>query len=492
MRLSVGLATTAFLESFGPDKVLGASAAQLVIGAGRPGISRGLLEDVRDALENRLWYLRLEGGRYRFTAEANLNKVVLEREGSVLEPRIVQMLRDTIRDVAPDDRVLRIVPWVHDSIDLPDDRKLTLGVLEFEHAINCGGNAEVLGHARTILEQRGAVFRTNKNAAMLLVADAHFLTRARLTARTLAALRDVSDDDHRLQRFNKDQKAQLAKRLGATTELLPQQVVMTYRHQVLLGETEGRADLDKVELGPAQAGTTLGARVVEYLRSADRLAERLAPATLLSSRFGLLPEGTDAIELDRLLAWFSQLVRLPKLASPEVLKDCLIEGVRGSIIGLVAGSRWDADDAVIRFGVPVDPGGGPVPTRRVSRARGPRARPALPPGHPERWTCSSGGGSVAAWQRREQPANGGRDARTDHAVEGDHGSHGHTEGRAGRPCAGRGQGGRAAAVSGRRPRGGRHGHHCPGRHRRHLEGHPGPDRVGGPPPAGLAARDPAA
>ena len=32
--------------------------------------------------------MRLEGGRYRFTTEPNLNKVVLEREGAISEDRI--------------------------------------------------------------------------------------------------------------------------------------------------------------------------------------------------------------------------------------------------------------------------------------------------------------------------------------------------------------------------------------------------------------------
>ena len=40
--LATGLATTAFLNSFGSDKVLGASAAQMLVGVGRPGLSRGL------------------------------------------------------------------------------------------------------------------------------------------------------------------------------------------------------------------------------------------------------------------------------------------------------------------------------------------------------------------------------------------------------------------------------------------------------------------
>jgi hypothetical protein len=356
LHLASALATTAFLDSFGPDKVLGASAAQLTVGAGRPGLSRGLLEDVRDSLESQLWYMRLEGGRYRFTTEPNLNKVVLEREAAIADTRVSGMVRDAIRQVAPDTPVLRTVGWVHDSTDLADEARLTLGVLDFDHRINGEGTEDALRFARTILEQRGSSFRANKNSVMLLVTDGPALAKARGTARTLAALTEVAADNQRLKRFNAEQKEQLAKRVGDATERLPQQVVMAYRHLTLLGETDGRVDLDRIDLGPARAGTTLPERVLDYLRGADRIIEKLAPAALVSARFGLLPDGTDAIELDRLFGWFSQLTRLPKLAGPQVLRDCLVDGVRTGVFGLVSGSSWDADDAVVRFNTPVDPG----------------------------------------------------------------------------------------------------------------------------------------
>ena len=48
--------------------------------------------DVRDALESTLWYMRLEGGRYRFTSEPNLNKVVLERLPALKHFREVEKL----------------------------------------------------------------------------------------------------------------------------------------------------------------------------------------------------------------------------------------------------------------------------------------------------------------------------------------------------------------------------------------------------------------
>jgi hypothetical protein len=355
--LATGLATTAFLDSFGPDKVLGASAAQMLVGVGRPGLSRGLIEDVRDALEASLWYMRLEGGRYRFTTEPNLNKVILEREGAISDDRIETLLREAIGTVAPSSAELRVEPRVEASADLPDNQQLTLGILDFSLRVGAEASAATMRAAQEILERRGGSWRTNKNAAMLIAGDAPALAKARASARTLGALRDLTNDRHRLNRFNAEQREQLTKRLTSAEDRLPQQVTMAYRHLLLFGEsTGGGTKLDHIDLGPARADATISGRVLEYLRTADRLVEAtLAPAALLAARFGLLPEGTDAVELDKLLGLFYQLPRLPKLASPQVLRQSLADGVHQQLFGLASGSAWDAKDSVLRFGELVDP-----------------------------------------------------------------------------------------------------------------------------------------
>lgn len=182
---------------------------------------------------------------------------------------------------------------------------------------------------------------------MLIAADIAGMSKARGSARTLSALRELGADRHRLGRFNAEQRKQLAKRLAAAEERLPQQVTMAYRHLLLLGESDtGGAKLDHVDLGPALATATITGRVLEYLRSADRIIETtLAPAALLAARFGLLPEGTNATEVEALLGFFYRLPRLPKLANPGVLRRALAEGVERGLFGLASGSAWDAEDA---------------------------------------------------------------------------------------------------------------------------------------------------
>lgn len=354
--LATGLATTAFLNSFSSARVVGASAAQMLIGVGRPGLSRGLIEDVRDALEASLWYMRLEGGRYRFTTEPNLNKVVLEREGAVTDDMIEALVREAIARAAPNTSELRVESRVYDSSDLPDKQQLTLGVLDPDLRVNGDVAKETLWAAHEVLEHCGTRWRANRNAAMLIAADMAGMSKARASARNLAALRDLNDDKHRLARFNTEQREQFARRLDSAQERLPQQVIIAYRHLLLLGgNSDGGVKLDHIDLGPARASATITGRVLDYLRSADRIIETtLAPAALLAARFDLLPQGTEAVELDKLLSYFYQIPRLPKLASPAVLRQALAEGVRRGLFGLASGSAWDAEDAVLRFSEAVD------------------------------------------------------------------------------------------------------------------------------------------
>jgi hypothetical protein len=166
--IATGLATSAFLYSFGPDKALGASAAQMMIGVARPGLGRGIVDDVRDGLRELLWYARPEGGRFRFTTEPNLNKVILEREGAVEESRVASLLHQTLGKVAPGSDVVRVVGRVVDSVDLPDEARLTLGVLDLDYRIGPHETDDTLRHAESVLNYRGSEPRSLAVASKLV------------------------------------------------------------------------------------------------------------------------------------------------------------------------------------------------------------------------------------------------------------------------------------------------------------------------------------
>jgi hypothetical protein len=160
-----------------------------------------------------------------------------------------------------------------------------------------------------------------------------------------------------LERFNKEQREQLAERLSEFSDRLPQQLVMAYHHLVMLsGDGDGGMQVQQVDLGPARITDTVPSRVRDYLVGNDRmLDDTLSPAALLSSRFHIMSEEDQAAEIDKLLSYFYRLPRLPRLASADVLRRCLAAGVETRIFGLASGRNWDAADAVLKFGERFDP-----------------------------------------------------------------------------------------------------------------------------------------
>jgi len=141
-----------------------------------------------------------------FTTEPNLNKVVLERESAINDDRIEALLHDAIATIAPATAELRVEPRVHASADVPDRQQLILGILDLDLRVNGDVTGETLRVAREVLEHCGASWRANKNAAMLIAADIAGMSKARGSARTLSALRDLGADKHRLGRFNAEQR----------------------------------------------------------------------------------------------------------------------------------------------------------------------------------------------------------------------------------------------------------------------------------------------
>jgi hypothetical protein len=188
---------------------------------------------------------------------------------------------------------------------------------------------------------------------------------------------------------------------------------MAYRHAFLLANGTGGSPptTQHLDLGAARASETVTSRVTERLRSGDGLLDRLAPAALLSDRFNLLPADVEAVEIENLLKAFRRFPRLPKLASTEVLRDCLTEGVRRGVFGLISGSTWQAADAVVRIGeeispdeIDFQPGTWLV---RAARAQALRDLEA-PPAHPSVASSTQTGTSVAPETREptvsEEPA----------------------------------------------------------------------------------------
>jgi hypothetical protein len=192
---------------------------------------------------------------------------------------------------------------------------------------------------------------------MLIAADGAALSRARSTARTLAAIDDVIADRPRYGRLNQEQQEELARRRQATLERLPDHVAMAFRHLLLLAPGgQSGLQLEDIDLGPASVNSRIDERVVSHLREADRLlVGTLAPAALLTERFGVFPVDAEAIALEDLRGYFARHPHLPKLGSQSVLQNCVVRGVRDGVFGIAFGATWNAPDSVLQIDTDVSP-----------------------------------------------------------------------------------------------------------------------------------------
>ena len=153
------------------------------------------------------------------------------------------------------------------------------------------------------------------------------------------------------RRFNTEQRDQLAKRLAAAEERLPQQVTMAYRHLLLLGESDtGGAKLDHIDLGPARASRH-DPRARPGLPARSRPDHRDHPGSRGPPRRPLRP-APRGHQRRRTRSAPGVLLPAPAPAQARqsrVLRRALAEGVEKGLFGLASGSAWDAEDAVLRF-----------------------------------------------------------------------------------------------------------------------------------------------
>ncbi len=316
-----GLAAAIFLYSFSSGSRNGVGLPQLRVALLREDLPPALVGDALHRLEDTLWYLHGDSGLYRFSAQPNLNRIVVDRESVVDEAQIQQELRDRLEALAGNE--LRVFLEPSSPGDVPDTRELKLAVL--------AEPSEAL--VQELLERAGTTFRTHKNALFVLVPDPGGLADLHRLARRYLALRSIHDDRALFEQLSEENRRKLQDRLRDADGSLNRGLLMAYRRLFKLGP-EG---IESHDLGQPTVGerTTLAKRVYDYLEATDLLARQLAPRRVLRA----LSEGETEKPLDEIYEAFLNYPHLPILASRSVLEEAVCRGVEQGEFGVRVGDR---------------------------------------------------------------------------------------------------------------------------------------------------------
>ncbi len=370
LRLAEGLATCIFLHSFsGAQKVeRGVPASRLRLGILVPDLPATAVGDVLQRLEENLFYLHKRDNRYFFSTELNLNRAIAEAQEAISDEAIREEIRKAVENrVGRDPPLLGSELWPESPEKVPEQRDHhVLVVLSPEFPFGAKITEEFVS---TLFNKAGAGMRTFPGAILVLAPDREELFGLQNKVRRLLALRDVQ------RRFaaelSEEDQERLKRQLRSMEGEVPDGVMRAWRHLALYGPEKP----EWISLSVyARPGLTLASMVTEHLRSANRLADEIAPDNLLR----LVPVTERKLYRD-VWAAFLCFPRMP-IVSQRAVREAIKRAVREGLVGVeVEGRvyfREDIPDAYLDEAWLLPPSAVPAKEAVVPQPAAPKAEPA--------------------------------------------------------------------------------------------------------------------
>jgi len=162
LHLGSRVATSIFLYSFSGGIERGANLGEMKRNATTLENPSSVVAEAVEQLKGQLFYLQEHGGKYFFTSQPNLNRILLTRMENVSQQNLREVERELLKRRVTG-KHLTVFIWPEQSSDIPDTPELKL--LLFPAA------DEML--MRAFLEQKGSNPRVNRNTLFFLAPAAN-------------------------------------------------------------------------------------------------------------------------------------------------------------------------------------------------------------------------------------------------------------------------------------------------------------------------------
>jgi len=332
-RVATALATAIFFYSHSAGGALrGVGLPRLRLAFLRPEVPPAIVGDALGRLQDELWYLHREEGRFYFSIHPNLNRVLIDHMDDIIEDDIVEEVRRQVKGMAGN--ALAVYPFPRGSRDVPDNRGLKLAVLSPEHLWGAPQTEALL---REFLDRCGEGHRVNKNTLLFLLMDEGSWLDLVGKLRRWLALGAIRGNRDLMARFSEADRQDVERRYRETEVGF---LILSAYRILVRGTANGFQTWD---LGMATVGEkTLADRVRNFLEAEEILLRALSPRyvqeRLLSSR--------DELDYSAAAASFFTVPGNPILESEAVLKRAIAEGVRGRFFGLQVGEQVYFDEGI--------------------------------------------------------------------------------------------------------------------------------------------------
>ncbi|WP_297502994.1 DUF499 domain-containing protein [Thermococcus sp.] len=318
-RVGTRAATVIFMYSFSGGDVKGATTKEIKLSCADTRYSSSIVGDAILYLKDNLLYLHYRDGRYFFSLEPSLNKLVVDEMNNVSEEQIREVEHELLKGQLKG-RYFKIYLWPSKPVDVPDsDPSLKLVVLpEYD-------KEKVL----QILQSYGGSERVHKNTLIFLVPrETERASFNRLVRRYIAwKIIDEKAKKGSLE-LTTEQREDVKENLKRAREDIVQKIAELYR-LVLLPTRGGYEELD-LGMKPVGIKKTIEELVYEKLREEGKLVEKMAPVVIEMKYL----DGKNYVSTKALYESFLKTPGMPLLKSKSVLIDAIRQGVSEGRFGL--------------------------------------------------------------------------------------------------------------------------------------------------------------
>ena len=322
--IASGIATSVFLYSFSGAEKKQTSLPRIRVAVLREGIPHTIVGDAIGKLEEQLWYFHSETKQYAFRNQPNLNRVIIDREETISDERIVEELKESTQKNAG--RALEVYLWPESASDIPDNKNLKLAVLSPEFLYDSEEGKKL---AYELFEKAGTGFRVYKNTLFVIaIENTQYISLFKSLKRFLA-LKEIQNDKGLVEALTKESQDELKRKLRDAENEIPFKILTAYRHLALLEEK----GLEWKDLGIPTVGTrvNISERVKDYLKDQERILTRLSSKYIIEKAFARDENEKGAREI------YELSLKTPGMPIPEsenVIFDAIRQGVKSGLVGL--------------------------------------------------------------------------------------------------------------------------------------------------------------
>jgi len=323
------VARTIFLGSAPSVKgqtVRGIEEVRVRLGAAQPGENVAVYNDALARLMQRLTHLYSGNSRYWYDLPANLRRTVEDRAGRIEEDEVHDEIVIRLKKLK-DRGDFRGVHVELRNAEIPDEQEARLVVMPPRAPHTSKGlDSPAEAAARDILEKRGEIPRRWRNMLVFVAADAGSIENLDREVRQYMAWKSVIADTDTLN-LDAHQQRQGKDSLGRADEIVTRKLGDAYSW--LIVPTQHGANEQTWQVVRLAGGSdSVIAKAAKKAKGDEHLIAKWSPALLRMELDRWLWKDAQHLAVRKLWEYLCTYCYLPRLASLDVLKEAIREGLR--------------------------------------------------------------------------------------------------------------------------------------------------------------------